>query len=545
MFVITVDQIRSLEKKADSLGYTYEKMMEAAGTGIAKFVDARFYEEFEEEEDRTIVGLVGSGNNGGDTLIALQLLQQKEWNTCAYLIKSRPENDPLISSYLEAGGTIVLAEEDQRYTTLKKLCGKTQLFLDGILGTGIHLPLDDSIRGVLKTVGKFEKGIVILAVDCPSGIDCTSSAVAPETIHADYTLCMAAVKTGLLSFPAYEYCGNLVNIPIGLEKAIPDWTSGLNELITPADMAGFLPKRPLDAHKGTFGTAMIIAGSINYTGAVLLSAEAAYRSGAGLVRAAIPGMIHTAIAGQFPEVTWLLLPHEAGVIAESAVDVVNKNLEKATALLIGPGLGTEETTAHFMRRFLNRQGKKGSAGVIGFVPSDPDEPKSKVKKDLPPLVLDADALRILADSPEWWKTLPENCILTPHPGEMSSLTGLTIKEVQDRRLDLAILFAKEWKQIVILKGALTVVASPDGHAYISTCANPSLARAGSGDLLAGLITGFLAQGLKPLDAARLGVWVHASCGDLASEDVDPAAILPSDLVTQIPTALGILRVLAE
>lgn len=545
MFVISVDQIRALEKKADSQGFSYENMMEAAGTGIAEFVDTRFCEEFEEEDERSILGLVGSGNNGGDTLIALHHLQQKGWKTFAYIVKPRPKNDTLLTAYLEAGGTVMHSEEDQRAATLKKWCGKTQLLLDGILGTGVHLPLDENVRSVLKIVDKFEKGIVILAVDCPSGIDCTSGATATETLHADYTLCMAAVKTGLLTFPAYEYCGNLVNIPIGLEKAIPDWTNGLHELITPVDMAALLPKRPLDAHKGTFGTAMIVAGSINYTGAVIMATEAAYRSGAGLVRAAIPGMIHTAIAGQIPEVTWLLLPHEAGVVAESAVDLLNKNLEKTTAILIGPGLGTEETTVHFLRRFLNRQGKKGTAGVIGFVPAESEVPKTKSNKNLPPLVLDADALRILADTPDWWKTIPENSILTPHPGEMSALTGLTVKEVQERRLDLAILFAREWKQIVILKGALTIVASPDGHAYISTCANPSLARAGSGDLLAGLITGFLAQGLKPLDAARLGVWVHASCGDLASEDVDPAAILPSDLVAQIPTALGILRVLAE
>jgi NAD(P)H-hydrate epimerase len=156
-------------------------------------------------------------------------------------------------------------------------------------------------------------------------------------------------------------------------------------------------------------------------------------------------------------------------------------------------------------------------------------------------VIDADGLRILADIPEWWKLIPSGSILTPHPGEMAALTGLSIKEIQEKRLDLALHFAKEWNQIVILKGALTVIATPDGHASVSTCANPSLARAGSGDLLAGLITGFLAQGVKPVDAAKLGVWIHGSCGDLASEDVDAAAILPSDLVSQIPASIGILR----
>lgn len=160
------------------------------------------------------------------------------------------------------------------------------------------------------------------------------------------------------------------------------------------------------------------------------------------------------------------------------------------------------------------------------------------------MVVDADALRILAELPEWWKLLPAGSILTPHPGEMAALTGLSVQEIQEKRLELAVHFAKEWKQIVILKGALTIIASQNGKAYISTCANPSLARAGSGDILAGLITGFLAQGVKPLEAAQLGVWVHGNCGDLASEDRDPAAILARDLVDQIPVSIGILRKLS-
>ncbi len=234
-------------------------------------------------------------------------------------------------------------------------------------------------------------------------------------MHCDYTLSVAAIKTGLLTFPAFEYCGNLVNISIGFDKYIPSWETGLHEIITPIHMAHLLPKRPLDAHKGTFGTAMIVAGSINYTGTVLLAAEAAYRSGAGLVRAAIPGMIHTAIAGHIQEVTWLLLPHESGVIAEPAVDVMQKHLDKVTAMLIGPGLETEETTRHFIKRLFTRQGKKGTGNEIGFIHSEPETGKTKGTPPLPPLVVDADALRILADIPDWWKLLPAGSIITPHP----------------------------------------------------------------------------------------------------------------------------------
>jgi ADP-dependent NAD(P)H-hydrate dehydratase / NAD(P)H-hydrate epimerase len=544
MYVVTVDQMREIEKKANDLGQTYEVMMENAGVGMAEFINARFSMEFENEEDKSILGLIGSGNNGGDALIALRELQNKGWITHAYIVKGRPANDTQIAGYLECGGKVLNQTDDLKFTGLKKLCSGVQFVLDGILGIGARLPLDGTISSTLKTVGKFEEGLVNLAVDCPTGIDCVTGSAAPETLHCDYTLSMAAVKNGLLAFPAFEFCGNFVNISIGIEKILPAFESELNEIITPARISALLPLRPLDAHKGTFGTALVIAGSINYTGAVILAAEAAYRSGAGLVRVAIPGMIHTAIAGHIPEVTWLLLPHEAGVIAEPAADLIHKSIGKSTALLVGPGLETEETTRHFLKRLLAKPGKKGSAGVIGFVPSEPEVTEEKITAILPPLVVDADALRILAEIPEWWKLLPAGSILTPHPGEMAALTGLSVQEIQDKRLELALHFAKEWKQIVILKGALTVIASPSGKAYISTCANPSLARAGSGDILAGLITGFLAQGVKPLDAAQLGVWVHGKSGDLASEDRDPAAILARDLINQIPVSIGILRELS-
>jgi ADP-dependent NAD(P)H-hydrate dehydratase / NAD(P)H-hydrate epimerase len=544
MFVITVDQMREIEKKANELGLTYETMMELAGSGIAEFINTRFSMEFEDEEGKSILGLIGSGNNGGDALIALQELQKKGWVTHAYIVKERPNVDPLLTAYQESGGTVYNQTEDSKLAVLRKLCSKVQFILDGILGIGARLPLDETVKSTLKTVGKFEEGLVTLAVDCPSGVDCVTGAVSPETRHCDYTFSMAAVKTGLLTFPAFEYCGNFVNVSIGVEKILPSFESKLHEVITPARISNLLPHRPLDAHKGTFGTALIIAGSINYTGAVILAAEAAYRSGAGLVRVAVPGMIHTAIAGHIPEVTWLLLPHDSGVIAESAADVVHKNLGKSTALLVGPGLETEETTRHFLNRLLAIPGKKGTAGVIGFVQTETEKPEEKSNPGLPPMVVDADALRILAELPEWWKLLPAGSILTPHPGEMAALTGLSVQEIQEKRLELAVHFAKEWKQIVILKGALTIIASQNGKAYISTCANPSLARAGSGDILAGLITGFLAQGVKPLEAAQLGVWVHGNCGDLASEDRDPAAILARDLVDQIPVSIGILRKLS-
>ena len=220
MFVVTVEQMRDIENKANELGLKYEKMMDNAGIGIAEFIHARFSMEFEEEEDKSILGLIGSGNNGGDALIALKELQNKGWVTHAYIVKERPAGDPLVAAYQESGGLVHNHSEDPKYATLKKICSNIDFVLDGILGIGTRLPLDETIISVLKTVGKFQDGIVSLAVDCPTGVDCATGAASPETLHCDYTLCMAAVKTGLLAFPAFEFCGNFVNISIGVEKIL-------------------------------------------------------------------------------------------------------------------------------------------------------------------------------------------------------------------------------------------------------------------------------------------------------------------------------------
>jgi len=292
-----------------------------------------------------------------------------------------------------------------------------------------------------------------------------------------------------------------------------------------------LPERPVDAHKGTFGTALVVAGSINYTGAALLAGQAAYRAGAGLVTLGVPGPLHTALAGQFPEATWLLLPHELGVIAAGAAQVVRENLGRPTALLLGPGFGVEETTREFLRLLLSGAQKKRQ-GKIGFV-QEYKQAGSGEAHNLPPLVVDADGLKLLAGIPDWPSRLPEMSILTPHPGEMSVLTGLATKEIQANRLEIARRFSREWGHVVVLKGAFSVIAAPDGRAMVIPVASPALVRAGSGDVLAGVIVGLRAQGVPAFEAAAAGAWIHAQAGLLAAYDLgSSAAVLAGDILDQ-------------
>jgi NAD(P)H-hydrate epimerase len=316
-------------------------------------------------------------------------------------------------------------------------------------------------------------------------------------------------------------------------------------IATAEDVAASLPARPLDAHKGTFGRALLAAGSINYTGAALLAGQAAYQVGAGLVRLALPAPLHAALAGQIPEATWLILPHEMGVIAEAAASVLLKNLEKATALLVGPGLGLEDSTAAFVRSLLSGHSIRSQHGRIGFIAAPQGAAQAGEDKTLPPLVLDADALKLIASIEDWWKLLPEQTVLTPHPGEMAALTGLSIDHVQADRAAVALKYARQWDCVVLLKGAFSVVAAPSGHLTVIPVATPALAKAGSGDVLAGILVGLMAQGMPAYPAAIAAAWLHAQAGLQAESDLEsPVGVLASDILAALPAIFSRLSDLA-
>ncbi|MGA2489859.1 MAG: NAD(P)H-hydrate dehydratase [Anaerolineales bacterium] len=541
MKLVTNPQMHLIEQEADGSGLTYGKMMENAGYNLSCEVLRLVYAQ-EDEEEIQVLGLVGPGNNGGDTLVALARLAEKGWTARAYLVHRKVTGDALIKRLEEAEGEVYQAEKDESFQQLQAFLESADVVLDGVLGTGFKLPLKDEIGSALAAVQgiitKMEWPPYIIAVDCPSGVDCDSGQAAPQTIPADATVTMAAVKQGLLKLPAYDLIGELRVVEIGRLDDLKTWQAVKNEVADEGLALSILPPRPTDAHKGTFGTALIAAGSINYTGAALLAGKAAYRSGAGLVTLAIPASLHGTLAGQFPEATWVLLPHEIGVIASGAADVLMKNLERATALLVGPGLGLEDTTKEFIENLLSSSAEKPAHGRMGFVKGG--EVKTDLKPvSLPAMVFDADGLKLLAKLPDWPKLLPAQTILTPHPGEMSVLTGMPIEEIQKDRLNVARKFSQEWGHVVVLKGAFTVIAAPDGRTTTIPLASPALARAGTGDVLAGLITGLRAQGVDAYDAARSGAWIHAQAGLLAAEfQGSTAAVMAGDVLEAIADVIA-------
>jgi ADP-dependent NAD(P)H-hydrate dehydratase / NAD(P)H-hydrate epimerase len=541
MKLVTVPQMHLIEQEADGSGLSYEKMMENAGYNLSREVLRLAYEQDDEEEIQ-VLGLVGPGNNGGDTLVALTRLAEKGWTARAYLIHRKASGDALIKRLEEAEGEVYQAEKDENFQQLQAFLENADVVLDGVLGTGFKLPMKDeigtSLAAIQGIVAEMEWPPYIIAVDCPSGVDCDSGEAAPQTIPADATVTMAAVKQGLLKLPAYDLIGELRVVEIGRLDDLNAWQAVKNEVADERLIKSILPLRPTDAHKGTFGTALITAGSINYTGAALLAGKAAYRIGAGLVTLAIPASLHGSLAGHFPEATWVLLPHEMGVIASGAADVLMKNLARATALLVGPGLGLEDTTREFIANLLNVTAEKPAHGRMGFVQGSGEKTDHK-PLPLPALVFDADGLKLLAKIPDWPKRVPAPAILTPHPGEMSALTGISIEEIQKDRLNIARKFSQKWGHIVVLKGAFTVIASPDGRTTTIPVASPALARAGTGDVLAGLITGLRAQGVDAYESARAGAWIHAQAGLTAADfQGSNRSVVAGDVLEAIPEVIA-------
>lgn len=534
--VVTVEQMRAIEQAADASGLTYDQMMENAGKSIATAI----LDFWPDAEGWSVTILAGPGNNGGDGLVVGHYLQDAGAKVSVYLTKARPEEDENLRRIIRHGCPITVAEKDKGHKALRDLIVSADLIVDSIFGTGFKPPIKGDAKKILEFVNtmleEHPPAPYIVAVDCPSGIDCDTGEISDESLSADLTVTLVAAKPGLLRFPGAEYVGEIVVGDIGIPPSQKEIAAIELEFATREGVRAWLPERPRDAHKGTFGRVIIVAGSINFPGAASLSALGAYRSGAGLVTVAVPEPIQGFLVPMIPEATWLVLPHELGVIADSAADVILEELPNCQAFLLGPGFGQEQATLNFMKRLINPSAV--AKQEIGFVRHEGVDETLK----LPPLVIDADGLKLLVRIPDWEVHLPGQSILTPHPGEMSVMTGVPVAEIQAEREQTALDWAAQWGHVVVLKGAFTVVASPSGKATILPFATSALARAGTGDVLSGVITSFLAQGLQPYQAAILGCFIHGWSGEIAAGMIgSTAGVIAGDIAELIPTAISELE----
>jgi hydroxyethylthiazole kinase-like uncharacterized protein yjeF len=555
MKLVSVEQMRDLERRADAAGHGYAAMMERAGQAVAAVVRARA------PEGAAILVLVGPGNNGGDGLVAARYLQEWGFQPTVYVWQRAAVAegaDANLDAVMERGIALIRGDADPQQERLREQVQRCALVVDALLGTGVTGPLRGGLPELLATVraeiaarrraartpaplrnpavpqAPAEPALpLVVAVDVPSGLDSDTGAIDERALAADLTVTLAHPKRGLYAFPGAAYVGELVVADIGIAPTLADDLA--DEVADAAAVAALLPQRPAAAHKGTFGRALIVAGSTHYVGAACLAAQGASRVGVGLVTLAVPEGIYPLVAAKVTEPTFLVLPHDMGALVPEAMRVLTPRLGEYEALLVGPGLGRDPKTGTLVAELVGRRARPRRS--IGFTP---EAERRAEPVALPPTVIDADALNALAELDGWWEGLGGPAILTPHPGEMARLMRRSTEEIQRDRLGAAREAARQWGQVVVLKGAYTVVATPEGRVTVIPFANAALATAGTGDVLAGAIVGLLAQGLSPRDAAVCGAYLHGLAADLWARQGARAGMVAGDLLPLLPHALAAL-----
>jgi hydroxyethylthiazole kinase-like uncharacterized protein yjeF len=507
--VVTVEQMRALEASAAAAGITEGRLQANAASQIALVASEIA------PSAASVVVLVGPGNNGRDAFLAGRLLARDGRRIVYYLTPRHAIAESELAD-LEAPGESCrqhAAEQDVEF--LRTALAQAGVALDGLLGIGVRGPIRGPLDRLVRVLNEAsaDSGPLVISVDVPSGIDADTGAVAAEAVKADVTVALGAAKAGTLRFPAAAYVGRLEPRPIGLPEGSD--ADCRVRLLTSAEGALLVPSRPLDSHKGSFGWVMVLGGSREYVGAPILSAAAAARSGCGLVALAIPSNAQMAAASVLPEATYVL--RDSGQAAAVETERLLARLRDFRSVVIGPGLGRGDESTGLVR------------GLFGELASVHDRPAA---------VLDADALYVLAGWADWWTRLPSGCVLTPHHGEMGRLTGVPASEIGGRAWEIATECAARWQQTIVLKGPHTVVAEPDGRAWVYPRANPGLASAGTGDVLAGLIGGLAAQGLSAPDAARLAVVAHALAAERLLETQGWRSLIASDLLPMLPEVLA-------
>jgi hydroxyethylthiazole kinase-like uncharacterized protein yjeF len=508
MHIVTVAEMRELEARAErEYGLTSHILMENAGKSAAEIL-ANYVRRRHAIAGREVLLLIGPGNNGGDGLVVARYLEEWGARVTLYYWKEK---------LLVSNGRSVAAEETAG--ELESAIRRAEYVLDSLLGTGRSRPLPEDMRALLARVRQERErrdALCVVAIDLPTGLNADTGEVDPGTIPASITITLAFPKQGFFFFPGRGYIGELFIGDIGLP---PELEQGIRtETLTAALVEKLLPPRPLESNKGTFGKVMLLCGSPPYPGSAFLAGNAAGRGGAGLVTLAVTEQMLPIYASAFHEATFVLLPEEqAGSIER--VETLIKHLEGYRSLLVGPGLGQSPYTREVILQLLE------------YLRGLPDEQR-------PHLVIDADGLNNLSALEHWWSLLPPGTVITPHPGEMGRLcNGLKVSGGNIDRLYLARDKASAWQVILVLKGACTIITEPGGRTRLNWLANPALATAGTGDVLAGMIAGLLAQQVEPFDAASAGVYLHTAAADLVSASLGHAGLLASDLLYQIPRAI--------
>lgn len=504
MLILDCEQTRKLEQSAVDNGCTYLGLMERAGQEASAFIQ----QTLSQFRRKTVI-LCGSGNNGGDGFVVARCLAGWSDDVLVVLLSGRPKTGDALTMYEKAKKTDGIRLSDFPSESLEEEIRKADLIVDGIYGIGFHGTVKEEYLPVIRWVNG-SKGKVV-SLDLPSGITCDFGEVPGEAIQADYTVTFSAWKLSQVQCPAMEYCGEVHVAHVGVPEKVYAESDFVAKTTGSWALERILAPRKLNTNKGSFGYLLSLCGSRGMAGAAVMSAQSASRCGVGLIDLALPESIYPVAASAVRESVFTLLPERDNKIflPEAEKLLSDKLAHRTTACLIGCGLGTSQE----------------AQSLVGYLLVH-----SKV-----PMVIDADGLNVIAFSPEILSEAQVPLVLTPHPGEMARLLKTTVQDVQHHRLEYAQKFAVEHHLVLVLKGNKTVVACPDGRIYINVTGNPGMAKAGSGDVLAGMIGAFLAQGLTPEQAAAGGVYLHGLAGDRCARRLSQIGMTAPDLIEELPT----------
>ena len=526
MKILTATDMREVDRlTTERYGIPSLSLMENAGKSVADFMVTRF----RRLESRRTVVLCGKGNNGGDGFVTARHLADAGATPVVILVAGADEmrGDAALNRdrWQKSGGEVRVVRTSSDWQTVKPLVNSADLIVDALLGTGVKGAVEGLLSEVIREVNGRGRGKVVVAVDIPSGLPADADD-GPESnagtkdssrkiITADYTVTFTAPKVGMFFGNAAAYIGQLIVREIGSPRElVEEIGKGTVRWLEPREFSAFaLPRKP-DGNKGNYGHALIVAGSVGKSGAAVMASWAALRVGAGLVTAAVPEAVLPLVAMPNPEVMTEPLPAtESGSISLRALEYERFDgvVKGKSVIGIGPGLTTQTETVQFVRT------------VVG-------------KYLDVPIVLDADGLNAFAGRAAELKAARKMLAVTPHPGEMARLVGSDTKQIQSGRLEIAREAAAGWNAFVILKGYQTVVAAPDGRAWINSTGNAGMATGGTGDVLTGMLSGLIAQYGPGAATLCFGVYLHGLAGDIAYADLGEAPLMATDLIRSIPRA---------
>lgn len=505
MLILNNAQTKKLEDIAvEEGGIEHIKLMENAGTAAFRFINDRVG-----VNNKSVAIVCGRGNNGGDGFAVAKRMLDGGAKVRVMLALGRPTTEDaykLLEESEEAGiKTISYVEDDNERQEFAKTLEAADIIVDAIFGVGFHGTVSDNLKSVIDMINT-ARGTVV-SIDVPSGVDSDSGEVAGPCVRADYTVTFSTMKPGHVIYPAVDYCGHVHVAGIGIdERVIHEQEHHISTIDYQKVRMGF-PLRSRNTHKGTFGKLLCICGSMGMAGSATFAGKAAVMSGVGMVEMAVPRDIYPIVAANLIDPVYILLEsNRAGTVSGDCVPLLLEKMQSATAVMIGCGMG---------------KGEDVSAVV-----------ESVIVNSEVPVVIDADGLNAIKDNLGVLTEAKAPIIMTPHPGEMARLVGKTNDEVQSQRLEVASSFAMTYGVYLVLKGANTVCATPDGRIMINLTGNPGMSKSGSGDVLAGLLGSLMAQGMNAETAAAAAVHIHGMAGDKAAENFSQHSMTANDIIME-------------